>query len=117
VKQQELDNTRYKKMAKSGFVVTETATDKLEARVREMEKQNQSVLIHIVSLDFKFTPSRSHKSIMIAGFFNFRVWLGAFSIPNPQVSPDNITSSEREVVQRLNEQLASTSVPEFEATA
>jgi hypothetical protein len=39
VKLQELDNTWYKKITKTSFIVTETVTDKLDAGVREMEKQ------------------------------------------------------------------------------
>lgn len=39
VKQQELDKARYEKLAKSGLVVAETVTNKLDIQIREMEKK------------------------------------------------------------------------------
>ena len=92
MKQQELDKERYKKLAKSGYVVAESVTQELDARVekynqeqkkynQEQKKYNWLVPAPIVLLDFIFIVQ-----FWIQGFdgrvFHPRVWPGTFGISN-----------------------------------
>jgi hypothetical protein len=85
MKQQELDKERYKKLAKSGYVVAEFVTQELDARVekynQEQKKYNWLVPAPIVLLNFIFIVQ-----FWIQGFdgwvFHPRVWPGTFGISN-----------------------------------